>query len=88
MKTDTTAARVDVLAVMDGVAAWAQQVADRGGIPQRVREAASGTAYQQGLARAAVAELIADVEAFASDYAHGLGPDVKRLRAALARVQP
>ena len=88
-----------VVAVMDVAAAWAQQVADRGGIPQRVREAASGIAYQQGLARAAVGDLIAEREAAVAALADALGwiadmrcndktthPRLKVLRAALARA--
>lgn len=36
-------------------------------------------------ARAAVAELMEDVEDFLTDMANGLGPDPERLHAALAR---
>lgn len=32
-------------------------------------------------------ELLDDLEAFASDYAHGLGPDVSRLHGVIARVK-
>jgi hypothetical protein len=86
------AERVDVLTILADAGTWAQQVADRGGIPQGVRGAAAGIAYQQGRVRAAIAELI---EAATAEHKRAGRPifgegmhSYDRLAAALRKVQP
>lgn len=74
-------APVDVLAVMDREARQAWEWRFR----NEDRAAAHAAFEKAKEARAAVAELMDDVQDFLTDTANGLGPDPERLHAALAR---
>jgi hypothetical protein len=68
--------KIDVLAVMDATIKLAQD----GYIPEHHEVVSMESA------RAAIADLIEDVEDYLTDLANGLGPDPERLHAALAHA--